>query len=171
MLYCLCMYSLSTHSLMDSVDVSLPQKVERYEHFVNERLRTDLRAVLDNRDRVYGDIAEYVQLKQVIEQIKQQDKQSPLKTMVDLGCNTYAQARVDDCSRIVVAVGLGFYLEMELDEADKFIDKKVEQLTTKAQELSKQSSEINARIKIVLEALKELQFTGETQDSPHRHVW
>lgn len=157
---------------MDSVDVSLPQKVERYEQFVNERLRTDLRAVLSERDRVYGDIAEYVQLKQLIEHIKQPSVHRPLKTMVDIGCNTYAQACVQDCSRIFVAVGLGFFLEMGLDEANKFIDKKVEQLTAKAQELSKQSSEINARIKLVLDSLKELQFIGETQDYPlHRHVW
>ena len=43
----------------------------------------------------------------------------PLKTKVDLGCNFYCQARVPDPSMVMVAVGLGFFLELTLEEALK----------------------------------------------------
>ena len=148
---------------------SLTEKVKRYEQFLNERLRSDLQTVLSQRDRVYSDIAELTQLKQVIGQV--QTHHGPLKTLVDIGCNTYAQARVDDCSKICVAVGLGFFLEMELVEASRFVEKRIGELNERAQELSKQSSQINARIKIVLQALDELQFSSVSAETPHRHLW
>ena len=148
---------------------SLPEKVERYEQFLNERLRSDLRTVLSQRDRVYSDITELTQLKQVIAQV--QTQHGPLKTLVDIGCNTYAQARVNDCSKICVAVGLGFFLEMELGEASRYVEKRIGELNERAQELSQQSSQINARIKIVLQALTELQLSTDSPETPHRHVW
>ena len=152
----------------------LASKVVEYERFLNERLRTDLRYVLQKKDDVNADIAELLQLKATIKHLmtRQQalheppptstQRNQPLKTMVDLGCNFYAKARVHDCSRIVVSIGLGFYLEMELNEAVGHVDRRVESLTADVEKLSEQASQINARIKIVLGALDELQFR------PHR---
>uniref|UniRef100_A0A3Q4M2T7 Ubiquitously-expressed, prefoldin-like chaperone n=1 Tax=Neolamprologus brichardi TaxID=32507 RepID=A0A3Q4M2T7_NEOBR len=54
-----------------------------------------------------------------------------LKTDVDLGCNFYVQAEVEDSSRMFVAVGYGFFVEMTHDEALRFIEKKTSQLTHK----------------------------------------
>ena len=161
-----------------SMAENISSKVVEYERFLNERLRADLRSVLERRDAVYNDKAEYTQLKATIqhlinEQSSPQKKES-LKTMVDLGCNFYAKARVQDYSRIIVAIGLGFYLEMQLDEAVTFIDKKVAVLTKEAEQLSEQASQINARIKMVLGALHELQFrpdSGSEQVPPPRSVW
>eukprot|EP00038_Savillea_parva_P021464 m.34884 g.34884 ORF g.34884 m.34884 type:complete len:113 (-) comp5200_c0_seq2:354-692(-) len=45
-------------------------KVQQYEYFLNEKLRTDLRKVLERRDAVYTDIAEYSKLATVIKTIK-----------------------------------------------------------------------------------------------------
>ena len=156
----------------------LSSKIIEYERFLNERLRTDLRSVLERKDAVYSDIAEYTQLKATIQHLINKkgspQKSEPLKTMIDLGCNFYAKARVQDYSRIIVAIGLGFYLEMQLDEAMTFIDKKVAILTKDAERLSEQASQINARIKMVLGALHELQFTttsSSEQSAPHRSVW
>jgi prefoldin alpha subunit len=154
-------------------------KIEEYERFLNERLRADLRSVLERRDAVYSDKAEYTQLKATIqhlinEQGSPQKKNEPMKTMVDLGCNFYAKARVKDYSRIIVAIGLGFYLEMQLDEAVTFIDKKTAILTKDTEQLSEQASQINARIKMVLGALHELQFrpnSAPEQAPPPRTVW
>ena len=44
---------------------------------------------------------------------------------VDLGCNFYCQARVPDPSRLIVEVGLDIWAELTLEEAKKFVDKKV----------------------------------------------
>ena len=155
----------------------ISSKIVEYERFLNEHLRTDLRSVLERKDAIYSDIAEYTQLKATIQHLVNKQgspqKNEPLKTMVDLGCNFYAKARVQDYSRIVVSVGLGFYLEMKLDEAMAFINKKVASLTKDAEQLSEQASEINARIKMVLGALHELQFrpNSASEQSPHRTIW
>lgn len=154
-------------------------KIVEYERFLNERLRTDLRSVLERKDAINGDIAEYTQLKATIQHLLDRQgsppRNEPLKTMIDIGCNFYAKARVQDCSKIIVAIGLGFFLEMPLDEATAFVDKKVASLTKDAEQLSEQASEINARVKLVLGALHELQFRPgslfEPPPTPWRTVW
>lgn len=150
----------------------LPQKVMEYEQFLNERLKTDLQAVLVSRDSVFTDIAEYMQLKNAIEQIQERKTDSThLKTMVDLGCNFYAKARVPDPSRVWVAVGFGVFVEFSHREGIQFIDKKVAHLTKKAEELTAKACQIKARIRAVVEALHELQFAALPATPPHRPVW
>lgn len=139
---------------------ALSQKVLQYEEFVNERLRHDLEKVLSQREEVCGEIAEYNQLKMTLELITAQEGAKPLKTMVDLGCNFYAHAKVEDPSMIFVAIGLGFHLEMRLDEAIEFIDGKVTRLAERSSKLSDQAALINGRIKLVMETLRELQFSS-----------
>lgn len=163
---------INKYAIKMSADIFIRDKVTRYEHFLNERLRTDLRAVLEHRDAVYSDMAEYLQLRNVLEKTQKLGlTQSGLKTIVDLGANFYAQARVMDPSRVFVAVGLGFFVEFTIDEALGFIDKKVALLTGKTNELTEQATQIRARIKLVLEGLEELQFKGEPPGPPRRDVW
>ena len=135
------------------------EKILQYETFINETLKKDLHSVLEHRDRVYEDIAEFLALKntaQTIEEAKLKSGQ-PLKTQVDLGCNFYAQARVPDPSRMLVEVGLGFYLELTLNETAKFVDMKVNLLEEKAKSLTEEACKIRATIKLILEGLRELQ--------------
>lgn len=146
----------------------LKEKVTRYEEFLNERLRVDLDHVLRARDSVRDDIAEYLQLQQILDNIGPGDA----KMMVDLGANFYAQAKIPDTSRVMVCVGLGLYVEFTRDEAKDFIAKKVEYLNTRDKHLTKQGTEINARIQLVLEGLRELQFSSAPHEPhPQRTVW
>ncbi len=147
-------------------------KVRDYEEFVNERLKTDLQGVLEMRDDVYSDLAEYLQLRNVIERLKTREvAEKELKTMVDLGANFYAHAKVADASRIFVAVGFGFFVEFTHQEALDFVEKKVGHLTGKGQQLTEQAAQISARIKIVLEALREIQFSNQPLEGPVRAIW
>lgn len=156
---------------MEALD-SLPKKVTEYEKFLNDRLKTDLQAVLESRDSVFSDIAEYMQLRNVIERLQgTKADDTHLKTMVDLGCNFYAQARVPDPSRVCVAVGFGIFMEFSHKEGLHFIDKKVAHLNKKAEELTAKACQIRARIRVVVEALNELQFTTLPSSPPHRPVW
>ena len=139
---------------------------------MNERLRTDLQKILEARDAVYADIAEYLQLQNVVAKLSQQGVfQSNLKTMVDLGANFYAQAKVPDASHICVAVGLGFYIDFTLNEALQFIAEKVDHLTICGRVLSEEAGQVRAKIQLVLEALKELQFHSQPPPGPPRAVW
>ncbi len=152
----------------------IPEKILRYEEFLNDRLRTDLHTVLERKENVYKDVAEFTQLKSAVDLLKNEAKKGikSHKTMVDLGCNFYANARVEDCSTIFIAIGLGFHLEMTLEEASVFIEEKISELLRKAEIMSIQASQINARIKVVMETLRELQFPFEEKSrTPTRDVW
>nr|XP_040135155.1 protein UXT isoform X1 [Ictidomys tridecemlineatus] len=104
------------------------EKVLRYEAFISDVLQRDLRKVLDHRDKVYEQLAKYLQLRNVIERL-QEAKHSELYMQVDLGCNFFVDTVVPDTSRIYVALGYGFFLELTLAEALKFIDRKSSFLT------------------------------------------
>lgn len=148
----------------------LDQKVLQYEAFINDVLRTDLQKVLQQRDQVYEKISQYLQLKNTIRSLEGAGS-GQLKADVDLGCNFFVQAQIDDPSRIMVAVGFGFFVEMTHHEALRFIDRKTDQLTLFTEQLTKDSAKIKAHIRMVLEGLRELQGLAEFPESPRRNVF
>jgi prefoldin subunit 5 len=58
---------------------------------------------------------------------------------------------------IYVAVGFGFFVEMTLDEATAFIERKTVALRKKAKALDTNISLVKANMRMVLEGLRELQ--------------
>ncbi|CAG2211454.1 Protein UXT homolog,Protein UXT [Mytilus edulis] len=156
----------------EETQTNMRDKVTQYETFLNEKLRKDLSKILEQRDEVYKQTAEYLQLKTVIETIKQTDyTKEELKTKIDLGCNFYVQAKVPDTSMIFVNIGFGFYVELTHDEALKFITKKTDNLDEKAKILTKDATSVKAHIKLVLEGLRELQqIPREPEKKPYRDV-
>ncbi|KAI3357935.1 hypothetical protein L3Q82_016309, partial [Scortum barcoo] len=131
-----------------NANANVDEKVLQYENFINEVLKKDLQKVLEQRDSVYEKISEYLQLKNTIQRLQEC---TSLRTDIDLGCNFYVQADVEESSRIFVAVGYGFFVEMTHDEALRFIEKKTSQLTAFTEQLSKDSAKIKAHIRMVLE--------------------
>uniref|UniRef100_A0A3Q2PEE8 Ubiquitously-expressed, prefoldin-like chaperone n=1 Tax=Fundulus heteroclitus TaxID=8078 RepID=A0A3Q2PEE8_FUNHE len=126
--------------------------------------------VLEQRDQVYEKISQYLQLKNTIQSLQEAGSQQ-LKADVDLGCNFFVQAHVNDSSRVFVAVGFGFFVEMTHDEALRFIDKKTTQLTVFTEQLTKDSAKIKAHIRMVLEGLRELQGLSDLPESQRRDVF
>ena len=147
---------------------SLNEKILKYETFLNEKLRPDLNTVLGERDEIYNETAEFIALRNTIATIQAAELApgQPLKTQVDIGCNFYCRANVDDPSKIFVEIGLGFYLELTLDEAQNFVDKKVAALEEKSRDLTSEASKIKANIRLVLEGLRELQNISSEKDKP-----
>ena len=134
-------------------------KVTQYETFLNEKLRPDLRFVLEERDKIYQEIAEYSSLKKSIEALKSADLSAdkPLKTKVDLGQNFYAKAKVPNHQKVNVDIGFGMFLQMNYTEALDFIQKKNKLLQDKADKLTEESIKIKASIKLVIHGLREVQ--------------
>ncbi|KAG5838875.1 protein UXT [Anguilla anguilla] len=155
---------------MTSGKSDINEKVLQYETFIDEVLKRDLQRVLEQRDGVYEKIAQYLQLKNTIESL-QESGCKDLKTEVDLGCNFYVQAHVQDSSRIFVAVGYGFFVELTLPEALKFIEKKTSQLTTYTDAFTKDAAKIKANIRMVLEGLRELQGLADLPEETRREVY
>lgn len=157
---------------MSSDSAEINKKVLSYETFLNETLRGDLRKILENRDEIYSEIAEYLELKNTIDKLKEADFSSEaLKTKIDLGCNFYVQANIANSSTICVSVGYGFYVEMALPEALRFIEKKVTHLTTKAARVTDDAARVKAHSKLVIEGLREVQGFKSESETPHINLW
>ncbi|XP_077370274.1 protein UXT isoform X2 [Festucalex cinctus] len=150
---------------------AVESKVLQYERFIDEVLKKDLqcvcvcvyiyiflRRVMEQRDAVYEQVSHYLQLKNTLQALQETDSQS-LKADVDLGCNFYVQAKVEDSSKIFVLVGFGFFVEMDHTEALRFIDKKTNQLTAVCenfrvwQSFRKAAEEKSSRFVLSLDAL------------------
>ncbi|KAJ1672782.1 hypothetical protein EV182_006512, partial [Spiromyces aspiralis] len=123
--------------------------IEKYESFIHEKLQPDLNHILEVRDKAYDRISTYLKLKAHIEAIRKNGLKE-LKTRVDLGSNFYAKALIPDTTYIYVNVGFGFHLQLTLDEADKFIDKKRESLERQAlvEKYTEDANQIRAQIKM-----------------------
>ncbi|XP_053145000.1 protein UXT isoform X4 [Hemicordylus capensis] len=142
-------------------------KLLQYEAFVSDVLQRDLQKVLEQREEVCEKIAQYLQLKNVIERL-QETRGQELVTQVDLGCNFYVNAEVPETSTIFVALGYGFYAELTLPEALVFIEKKNKLLTELSEALTKDSAKIKANIRMVLEGLRELQGLKDLPEETRR---
>ncbi|GFG36639.1 hypothetical protein Cfor_09381 [Coptotermes formosanus] len=140
------------------MDLGISEKILRYESFVNDVLKEDLKKVHTRYEELSSEIAEYIQLKNFIQSISDVGPSSgALKTKMDLGCSFYIQANISDISTILVAVGLGHYVEFTMEEALRFVDKRLNLLTLQTEKLKKDSAKTKAMIKLVLGGLQELQ--------------
>ncbi|XP_062457295.1 protein UXT, partial [Rhea pennata] len=124
-------------------------KAQRYEAFVSDVLQRDLQRVLAQRDALYEQLAELLQLRAALERL--QVGGAPLRTQVDLGCNFYVGAEVSDPSRIFLALGYGFFAELTLPEALRHLERRSRLLTRLSDSLTRDSAKIKANIRLVLE--------------------
>lgn len=119
------------------------------ETFINDCLREDLRTYEQQLCRVNAEIMEYVQLKNMVENI-QDSAVDGFKTQVNIGGNFFMKAKADHVDRILVDIGLKHFLEFTLEEALKFVDMKVKVLTKQADVIRDKSVETRANIKLAL---------------------
>jgi prefoldin alpha subunit len=139
------------------MELRISEKVLRYESFVNDVLKEDLKKVHTRYEKLTSEIAEYIQLKSFIQSISDIGVAGGVKTKMDLGCSFYIQANISDTSTILVDVGLGHYVEFSMEEALRFIEKRVNLLNLQIGKLRKDSAKTKAMIKLVLGGLHQLQ--------------
>lgn len=142
-----------------------PDKVTRYEEFLNEILRKDLKDTLERREELYCTISEYMELQTVLEKLDNakafDSSSSKLRTKVELGCNFYVQGSITDLDKIIVDVGCGIWLPMNRIETLKFVSHKLKLLNAQAAAFTQQELQIKAKINIVLQGIRELQGVSQ----------
>ncbi|XP_014675105.1 PREDICTED: protein UXT-like [Priapulus caudatus] len=155
------------------MDDKLQKKVDAYEAFLNDVLKEDLRRILHQRDAIYEQTADYLQLRTVLEKTQRcHAAGEPLRTRVDVGCNCYMHAVVPDASRVCICVGLGVYVDFTFAEALAFVDRRCAHLGGAAAALTKTATQIKAHVKLVLQGLREIQSISDTGEAQHaRDVW
>jgi prefoldin subunit 5 len=82
--------------------------------------------------------------------------QTTLKSRVELGSGVYCRAEVPDTSRLFISIGLGFNLEVTLQEAGRVIDLKQEALRVQLGRCIDKAARIKAHLKFVVQAIHEL---------------
>lgn len=85
-----------------------------------------------------------------------QDKQPSLKSRVEVGPGVYCRALVPDTSKIFISIGLGFQLEVTLDEAGRVVDNRQEVLRGHVDRCIDKAARIRANLAFVTEAIREL---------------
>ncbi|XP_014258628.1 protein UXT homolog [Cimex lectularius] len=140
------------------MEVNIPEKVLKYETFLNDVLKEELKKIHTRLDVLQTEAADLVQLKCYIETLKDAElTEEPLKSQVDIGCGFFLQANIDDPKKILVELGCGYYVEFSLDEALVNIRSRLDLLDKQTQVYRGQSANTKAHIKMVLLGLMELQ--------------
>ncbi|XP_062111371.1 uncharacterized protein LOC133822918 [Humulus lupulus] len=132
-----------------------PEKVLKYEEFVDHRLKPDLVRAIAERDKVFEQQKVFSDLRKNIETLEKNSVTS-LRTQVNLGSEVYMQADVPDTTRIFVDVGLGFHAEFTWSEALNYITLREERLSRQIEEYTHHIASIKAQIKLVCEGIREL---------------
>ncbi|KAJ4960183.1 hypothetical protein NE237_020093 [Protea cynaroides] len=145
-----------------NMDKIKEEKVQRFEEFVDRRLKPDLVRAIGERDKVFEQQKVFLDLRRSIENLERNGVTS-LRTMVNLGSEVYMQADVPDTRHIFVDIGLGFHVEFTWSEALEFISKKEERLARQIEEYTHLIASIKAQIKLVCEAV-ELQPSSSYSD-------
>jgi prefoldin alpha subunit len=80
---------------------------------------------------------------------KNGNKVKPIETMVDLGADMFVKGEVDNDANMLVGIGMGFFLELPLDEARGVALGIVNRLREEVDKLEDQQLEAQAHIKVV----------------------
>lgn len=133
-------------------------KILQYEAVINSVLRIDLASLEKKLEEKYVEQAEFVQLKSVISTLKSLNlNEEGFKTQVDLGNSFLIQANVEDASHMLLDIGLGHFLEVNLDEAVSVIDVRSKLLGRQIDNLKEAVASTNAYIRLIQLGIRELQ--------------
>ncbi|XP_047332865.1 protein UXT homolog [Impatiens glandulifera] len=137
------------------MDKSRAEKVQRFEEFVDRRLKPDLVRAIAERDKLFEQQKVFSDLRKNIENLEKNSVTS-LRSLVNLGSEVYMQADVPDTRRIFVDVGLGFHVEFTWSEAIGYIATREERLSGQIEDYTRLIASIKSQIKIVCEGIREI---------------
>lgn len=134
------------------------ESVLKYEHFINDVIKEDLRQLELRLNQVNTEISDLFQQKHILKVVTD-SKVHPngFKSQVNLGCNFFMEASVTDTSTLMMNIGLNHYVEFSLQEANKYLDVRIKAFEKKAEELREKAAQTKAHIKLMLLGISELQ--------------
>ncbi|RZC36772.1 Prefoldin domain containing protein [Asbolus verrucosus] len=136
----------------------LNNKIKGYETFLEETLKKDLSDVQDilkEKIRKYKEWEEVKQITKTLNEFKEKDRDMPVR--VGLGCGVHVNGEVIDYERTYISIGLGYLLEMDCDEANKYSNIRMRSLKRDIDHYRKLAVTVKVNIKMVLLAINELQ--------------
>eukprot|EP00937_MAST-01D_sp_MAST-1D-sp2_P007914 g7914.t1 len=108
-----------------------------------------LEKALQRRERLEGQSREYEELRANLQLLEDSGTEG-FKSLVNLGCDFFMQAKVEDCSRVMVQLGAGVVAEMTHAEALRFIEAKQRALHISTQACAEECAALAAVIKAAM---------------------
>ena len=99
----------------------------KYEAFLEQQLLPDLNHCLQIREGLLSDVQELMITRQQLQVMKESmalNGKQPLKTMMNVGCDFFMKAKIDDPSKVVMAIGGNVFPELTIEEGLQFLLKK-----------------------------------------------
>jgi prefoldin subunit 5 len=126
---------------MSTTTNDLRGQITEYSNFINRTLRPQLQKAVDEREETEAEISEFLQLQTKLKLLVERDTRMkmestnnkntlfPIDTIVDI-CHgaVYCNATIPNPRTIYIDVGLGFHVEMTLNEAIIYINKRVDHI-------------------------------------------
>ncbi|CAH1367476.1 unnamed protein product, partial [Tenebrio molitor] len=136
----------------------LAKKIQEYEAFLEDTLKRDLAEVQNILKEKVKKHKEWEEVKQVVKTMNEfKEKDRDMVVRVGLDCGVHVTGEVTDFERSYVNVGLGYLLEMDCDEADKYSEIRMRGLKKDIEHYRKLAVHVKVNIKMVLLAINELQ--------------
>ncbi|XP_053209985.1 protein UXT homolog [Panonychus citri] len=156
-------FKSSYPSVEKVADQSVHPIVEKCETFINEQLKNDLKIIHLRQENIHVQLNNFQDLKSfILELTNNSFGCSSIKTQIDIGNNFYMRCTIPNTEKITIFIGLGFYLELSLQEALNFIDKRSIFLNSCIDKLSDQGRKVKAHIKVILDTLSYIQEIGDS---------
>lgn len=141
------------------------ETVLKYEHFINNVLKEDLRKLELRLQEINAEISDLVQQQHCLKVLTDKNQHpNGFKTQVNIGCNFFMEASVTDTSKLLMSIGLNYYLELTLEEAYKYLDARIKAFEQKSEELCTKAAETKAHIKFMLFGI------GELENQPGKNI-
>ncbi|XP_019876956.1 protein UXT [Aethina tumida] len=147
------------------------KKIREYEEFVEHKLKNDLKeieTVLNQKVRKYEEWEEVKEVIQTIDEFSEKDRDMKLK--VDIGNGIYAMGEITDFENTYVSIGLGYLLEMNSHEANKYSEIRKNGLKREIDHYRKLAVQVNVHIKLTLLAINELQSFLRLTKKPDKRL-
>lgn len=160
--------------IMSAADNELRGKITEYGAFISRTLQPQLQTAVDAREETEAEISEYIQLQNKLRDVEKSITShddpdatpsnkldvTSIDTVVDIAHATvFCKAIIPNPRIVYVNIGFGFHVEMTLQEAIAFIDKRVRYLE---EDVLKHRCEVAATVaQDVEKALELLEEMGE----------
>lgn len=139
-------------------NINVGQTISKYEHFINDVLKEDLRILESKLQYINAEISDLIQQRHALKVITDKNlNPNGFKTQLNLGCNFFMEASVTDTSKLLINIGSNIFLEFTIDEAYKYLDARIKAYEQKSEELRNKAVETKAHIKLMLFGIDELQ--------------
>ncbi|XP_072400047.1 protein UXT homolog [Diabrotica undecimpunctata] len=136
------------------------EKVKEYENFIEDKLKRDLEDIVVILKDKSSKLKDWEEVKTTVKTIRSsKEKNRDMVVKVNIGGGILAQGEISDLEQIYIDVGLGYMLEMNHEEADRYADIRMNLLKKEIAHFRKMAVDVKVNIKLILLALSELQAT------------